>query len=106
MNFVCVCRNVIKKNRLKLSWHNFLELFTLFTSKLKEFADDNFKFDKHGRKFAKRVGNTVGKGEIARYMYEQVFLLLQCFQKSYTRKNLGLFWKRLTHYHTMPHLTH
>ena len=34
-------------------------------SKLKEFADDNFKFDKNGRKLSKRVENTVGKGEIA-----------------------------------------
>ena len=33
--------------------------------KLKEFADDNFKFDKNGRKLSKRIENTVGKGEIA-----------------------------------------
>ena len=31
----------------------------LNTSKLKEFADDEFKFDENGRKFSKRVGNTV-----------------------------------------------
>ena len=36
-------------------------------SNLKEVADDNFKFYKNGRKFSKRVENTVGKGEIARY---------------------------------------
>ena len=30
-------------------------------SKLKEFADDNFKFDKNGRKLSKQVENTVGK---------------------------------------------
>ena len=35
--------------------------------RLKEFADDNFKFDKNDRKLSKRVENTVGKGEIARY---------------------------------------
>ena len=35
--------------------------------KLKEFADNNFKFDENGRKFSKRVENTVGKGEIGRY---------------------------------------
>ena len=35
------------------------------SSKLKEFADDNFKFDENGRKFSKRVENTVGKVEIA-----------------------------------------
>ena len=45
------------------------------TTKLKYFADDNFKFDENGRKLSKQVENTVGKGEIARY--EQ-----QCFQKA------------------------
>ena len=45
-----------------------------------EFADDNFKFDENGRKLSKRVENTVGKGEIARY--EQFLLFLQCFQKA------------------------
>ena len=52
----------------------------LDSSKLKEFADDNFKFDKNGRKFFKPVENTVGKGEIARY--EQFLLFPQCFQKA------------------------
>ena len=35
-------------------------------SKLKEFADNNSKFDGNGRKFSKRVENSMGKGEIAR----------------------------------------
>ena len=52
----------------------------LDSSKLKEFADDNFKFDKNSRKLSKRVENTVGKGEIARY--EQFLLFPQCFQKA------------------------
>ena len=52
--------------------------FRLF--KLKEFADDNFKFDENGRKLSKWVENTVGKGEIARY--EQFLLFPQCFQKA------------------------
>ena len=39
----------------------------LDSSKLKQFADDNYKFDENGRKFFKRVENSVGKGEIARY---------------------------------------
>ena len=47
---------------------------------MKEFADDNFKFDKNGRKLSKQVENTVGKGEIARY--EQFLLFPQCFQKA------------------------
>ena len=48
--------------------------------KLKQSADDNFKFDENSRKFSKRVKNTVGKGEIARY--KQFLLFLQCFQKA------------------------
>ena len=51
----------------------------LVSSKLKEFADDNFKLDKYGRKFSKRIENNVGKGEIARN--EQFLLFPQCFQK-------------------------
>ena len=35
--------------------------------KLKDFAEDNFKFDNNGRKFSKEVENTVGKEEIAHY---------------------------------------
>ena len=49
-------------------------------SKLKQFADDNFKFDENSRKFFKQVQNTVGKGEIARY--EQFLLFPLCFQKA------------------------
>ena len=49
---------------------------------MKEFADDNFKFDESGKKFSKQVENTFGKGEIARY--EQVLLFPQCFQKTCT----------------------
>ena len=52
----------------------------LDSSKQKEFADDNFKFDKNGRKLSKRAENTVGKGEIAHY--EQFLLFPQCFQKA------------------------
>ena len=50
--------------------------------KLKEFADDRFKFDENGNKFSEWVENTVGIGEIARY--EQFFLFPQCFQKTCT----------------------
>ena len=55
---------------------------TLYSSKLKEFADDNFKFSENGRKFFERVKSTVGKGEIARN--EQFLLFPQCFQKTWT----------------------
>ena len=54
----------------------------LDSSKLKEFADNNFKFDENGRKLSKRVENTVGKGEIAHK--EQFLLFPQCFQKTHT----------------------
>ena len=54
----------------------------LDSSKLKEFADDNSKFDKNDRKFSKWVENIVGKGENARY--EQFLNFPQCFQKTCT----------------------
>ena len=41
-------------------------------SKLKEFADDNFKFNENGRRLYKQKENFVGKGEIA--CYEQFLL--------------------------------
>ena len=50
----------------------------LDSSKLKEFADDNFQFDVIGRKFSKQVENTVGKGEIAQH---KQFLLFPVFAK-------------------------
>ena len=59
----------------------FPKLQILDSSKLKELADDNFKFDEIGRKFSKRVENPVGTGEIARY--EQFLLFPQCFQKTW-----------------------
>ena len=52
------------------------------TSKLKEFADDNFKFNENGIKFFSGEENIVGNGEIAHY--EQFFLFPQCFQKTCT----------------------
>ena len=61
---------------------------------MKEFADDSFKFDEYGRKFSKRIENTVGKGEITRY--EQFLLFPQCFQKTCTADTLkpALVWER------------
>ena len=52
------------------------------SSKLKEFADDNFKFDENGGKFSERVENPVGKGEIA--CCEQFLIFPQGFQKTCT----------------------
>ena len=68
----------------------------LDSSKLKEFADDNFEFDENGKKFSKCAENTVGKGEIARY--EQFLLFPQCFQKTCTadkQKKPGFVWERV-----------
>ena len=66
--------------------NNHLTIFpkqkTLVSSKLKEFADKNFKFDENGRTFSKQVENTLGKGNIAHY--EQCLLFPQCFQKTST----------------------
>ena len=46
---------------------------------MKEFQDDNFKFDENGGGSSESVENNVGKGEIARY--EQFLLFPQYFQK-------------------------
>ena len=63
-------------------FYSFPKRLILNSSKLKEFTDDNFKFDKNGEKFSKGAQNTVGKGEIA--LYEQFLLFPQCFQKPCT----------------------
>ena len=65
------------------AWHNcsplpFPKRQIVDSSKLKELADNNSKFDKNEGDFSKRVENTVGKGEIAHY--EQFLLFPQCFQ--------------------------
>ena len=49
-------------------------------SKLKELADNNFKFYKNGIKFSKLVENNAGKREIDRY--EQFLLFPQSLQKT------------------------
>ena len=54
----------------------------LDSSKLKEFADDNLRFDQSGSKLFKKVENTMREGEIARY--EQFLFFPQCFEKSFT----------------------
>ena len=61
---------------------NLINPFPIDSSKLKEFADKNFKFDENGRTFSKLIENAVGKGEIARY---EQFLLLKL--KEFADKN-------------------
>ena len=64
----------------------------LDSSKLTDFADDNFKFDKNGRKFSKWVENTVGKGEIARFEH---FSFSYGVFKTLVLQTQGLFGKGL-----------
>ena len=59
----------------------------LDSSKLKQSADDNFKFDENGKKFSKGVETTVGNGEIA--CYKQFLFFPQCFQKTCTADLFG-----------------
>ena len=62
---------------------NSLQNNKVYTSpKLKEFADDNFRFYENNAKFSKWVENTVGKGVIARS--NQFLLFPLCFQKTCT----------------------
>ena len=53
---------------------------------MKELADDNLKFDKNGKKFSKRVENTVRKGEIAHY--EQFLFFPTAFPKDLYSKHI------------------
>ena len=72
-----LCGKELHFNDLTLSQTTNSRLF-----KTHEFEEDNFKFVENGRKFSKRIDNTVGKGEIAHY--EQFLLFPQCFQKTCT----------------------
>ena len=72
----------ISSDLINISSYPFPKRQILDLSKLKEFADDNFKFEENGVKFSKWLDNTVGKGEIARY--EQFLLFSLCFQKTCT----------------------
>ena len=69
-------------NRFKAAVYKIPKGQILDSSKLKEFADDDFKFDENGRKSSKQVENAVGKGEIARY--ERSLLSPQCLYKTCT----------------------
>ena len=74
----------------------------LDSSKLKEFAYNNFKFEENGRKLSKWVENTVGKGEIAHY--EQFLLFPQFFQKAcFPEASKGVIvWESVN---SLPHNT-
>ena len=74
-SFLLYCQACIEKKSNEKPNLPFPKRQILNSSKVKEFADDNFNFDGIGRKFLKRVENTVGIGAIARY--EQLFLFPQ-----------------------------
>ena len=54
----------------------------LDSSKPKEFADDNFKFDKNCKNLSKWTENTVGKKE--KLLVTSNFTFSQCFQNTCT----------------------
>ena len=54
----------------------------LDSSKMKQLADDNFKFEEKDRKVFKRVENSVGKGEIA--LHKQFLFFPHCFLNTCT----------------------
>ena len=81
---ICIyCSNIIsnctKKNRIHYAFLTHYQTTNFRLFQLKEFADDNFKFDENSRKLSKWVENTVEKGEIARY--EQYLLFPTVFSK-------------------------
>ena len=59
-----IYQNVKQSTVLRLMFSNWMDLLThyqttnLDSSKLKGFADDNFKFDENGSKLSRRVENT------------------------------------------------
>ena len=61
-------------------YHPFPKRQILDSSKLKEFADDNIKFNENGMKFLKRAEITAGKGEIA--PHEQFLFIPTLFSKA------------------------
>ena len=80
----------------------FVKRQILNSSKLKVFADNNFKLEGNGRKFSKRVENTVEKAEIcllrAISPFPSVFKRLEL----QTRKNQGLVGRGINGVKTIP----
>ena len=56
-----------RKNGFYSSLNPFPKRQIFDSTKLNEFADDDFKFNENGRKLSKQIENTAGKGEIAHY---------------------------------------
>ena len=73
------------------------QMTNLDSPKQKEFADDDFKFDKNGRNFSKRAENTVREKE--KLLVTSNFSFFHSVFKrlvSQISKNQGLFGKGLT----------
>ena len=77
-------RFCIFESKTATVWQSHIKPFPqqqiLYSSKLKDTADNDFKFEENGGKCSSRVENSVGKGEIAQY--DQFLLFPQCFQKT------------------------
>ena len=67
----------------------FSQMAIFSSSKLKEFADYNLKFDRNGRKFSERKENTKGKGKIAGYTHFPHLTIDLCCRHVKTRACLG-----------------
>ena len=65
-----------------MTWKPYTTNFKL--SKLKEFADDNFKLDKYARKFSKRIETLWEKEKML--LMKNFFFSPQCFQKACAAK--------------------
>ena len=65
----------------------------LDSSKLKDFADNNVKFDENGSKLSKQGKNTVGKREIA---HKDQFLIFPVFSKDLQCRHVkpGIVWEK------------
>ena len=91
--------NRIRPSSLYLTLYPFPKRQILDSSKLKVFVDDNFKLDGNGRKFSKRVENTVGKEKLlvtSNFSFSHsVFRRLEL----QTRKSQGLFGKGFSNNH-------
>ena len=79
------CDSVICKDFSKIVRYPLPKRQVFNSSKLKEFADDNFKFDVNCATFFERIENSVGKGEIA--CVEQ-FLVFPVFSRDWHCRNV------------------
>ena len=88
--FNCLSTILLSSSLKSPLYNPFPKLQILDSSKLKEFADDNFKSDENHAEFPKRVGNTVEKWEIA--PYEQISPFCTVFSEElYSRhENKGI----------------